>query len=247
MTCHDLSEIMTGRSEPMARSRGRSGDAANSDAGNRGRVHGRWMEKGSVSRMDRRPEGGDAEAARALWDRYFETTSSGSPATSSDLGDPRTRGRRGRGGRRPQRLRQLLRRDCRARELPSTGNDRDDLWRLLVVITARKAWAQADVDGEGSEARGARPDRDRRTLSRRRFEPETLAAIDRVAAPDPSPEFAAMVAEEYQEAPAKPWETNLQELRQVSRSGGWTASHSVDEIAETARMRLVGPSPESST
>jgi DNA-directed RNA polymerase specialized sigma24 family protein len=70
--------------------------------------------------------------------------------------------------------------------------DRDDLWRLLVVITARKAGAQAQ----------------RRRAQKRggdRFRVEDLGAdpeddrllLDQIAAPDPSPEFAAMVAEEY--------------------------------------------------
>jgi DNA-directed RNA polymerase specialized sigma24 family protein len=74
--------------------------------------------------------------------------------------------------------------------------DRDDLWRLLVVITARKAMAQANRNGrlkrgggrvvsevvvfggDGSDGEGS------------------LAGLEQIAAGDPTPEFAAMMAEE---------------------------------------------------
>jgi DNA-directed RNA polymerase specialized sigma24 family protein len=76
--------------------------------------------------------------------------------------------------------------------------DRDDLWRLLVVITARKAMGQArrqerqkrgggrvvdEVDLFGSDFAGGCG---------------SLAGLELIAAAGPSPEFAAMMAEECQ-------------------------------------------------
>jgi DNA-directed RNA polymerase specialized sigma24 family protein len=69
-------------------------------------------------------------------------------------------------------------------------NDRDDLWRILVTVTERKA---SDLlrrqrrlkRGDGRVANEADvADSDRRLL-------------DHIAGPAPTPEFAAMVAEEY--------------------------------------------------
>jgi DNA-directed RNA polymerase specialized sigma24 family protein len=59
-------------------------------------------------------------------------------------------------------------------------HDRDDLWRLLVVITIRKVAKQ--VRYEKALIRGG--DRE-------------VDGFDEVIGPEPSPEFAAQVAEEY--------------------------------------------------
>jgi DNA-directed RNA polymerase specialized sigma24 family protein len=72
--------------------------------------------------------------------------------------------------------------------------DRHDLWQLLVVITARKAYRQ--VAYANAEKRGG--GRPTETLP-----PETAAtaedlAIGQVLSREPTPEFAAQVAEEYQ-------------------------------------------------
>lgn len=72
--------------------------------------------------------------------------------------------------------------------------DRDDLWRLLVVITARKAVDQMQrrgrqkrgggrVVGESALA-GSNPDNE-------------LGGLDQMIGAEPTPEFAAMVAEEH--------------------------------------------------
>ncbi len=73
--------------------------------------------------------------------------------------------------------------------------DRDDLWRLLVVITVRKALNQVErhkaakrgggrLVGEADLADGD--------------EPEPRAGLDCFVGSEPSPELAAMVAEEYE-------------------------------------------------
>jgi DNA-directed RNA polymerase specialized sigma24 family protein len=74
-------------------------------------------------------------------------------------------------------------------------DDRHDLWQLLVTITARKAAdqierARALKRGGGrllDEAALDGPDPERR-----------IGGLDQLPSPDPTPEFAAMVAEQYQ-------------------------------------------------
>jgi DNA-directed RNA polymerase specialized sigma24 family protein len=74
--------------------------------------------------------------------------------------------------------------------------DRDDIWRLLVVITARKAMAQANR--EGRQKRGGGRVVEEAVLFQHGLEggDGSLAGLERIAAQGPSPEFAAMMAEE---------------------------------------------------
>ena len=86
--------------------------------------------EGSVSHWLRPLQEGDPDAVQPLW----SATSSGGRAGPQEAAQPAaSRGGRERG---PTRLRQLLSRR-RARPVPQLV-DRDSLWRLLVVITARK-------------------------------------------------------------------------------------------------------------
>jgi DNA-directed RNA polymerase specialized sigma24 family protein len=96
-------------------------------------------------------------------------------------------------------------------------DDREDLWRLLVVITARKAMAQANREarlkrggGRVVEDAGANP-----------------KGLDLLAGPEPSPEFAAMVAEEFQRLLDALEDDGLRDVA-VRRMEGYTS----DEIAE---------------
>jgi len=96
-------------------------------------------------------------------------------------------------------------------------DDREDLWRLLVVITARKAMAQADRQRRLKRGGGkVASEVDRSPLG-----------LDVLAGPDPSPEFAAMVAEEYQRLLDVLDDDDLRKVA-VSRMEGYTS----DEIAE---------------
>jgi DNA-directed RNA polymerase specialized sigma24 family protein len=74
--------------------------------------------------------------------------------------------------------------------------DRDDIWRLLVVITARKAMAQANR--EGRQKRGGGRVVEEAVLFGHGLggADGSLAGLERIAAQGPSPEFAAMMAEE---------------------------------------------------
>ena len=74
--------------------------------------------------------------------------------------------------------------------------DRDDLWRLLVVITARKAMAQANRNLRQKRGGG-------RVVSEvvlfggdDQAAPGPIAGLEQIAASGPTPEFAAMMAEQ---------------------------------------------------
>ena len=71
--------------------------------------------------------------------------------------------------------------------------DRDDLWKLLVVITARKTSAQ--VDRQGRQKRGGGRVVKATDLAANGLEGDH-DVLERVVASDPTPEFAAMLAEE---------------------------------------------------
>jgi DNA-directed RNA polymerase specialized sigma24 family protein len=73
--------------------------------------------------------------------------------------------------------------------------NRDELWRLLVVITVRKALSQ--VERQGAAKRGGG-----RLVGEAKLaggeESDSGTALDHFAGREPSPELAAMVVEEYQ-------------------------------------------------
>jgi DNA-directed RNA polymerase specialized sigma24 family protein len=74
--------------------------------------------------------------------------------------------------------------------------DRDDLWRLLVTITARKALHLSR--DERSLKRGGGAVRDEAALINHDGSAAEDAAIDEMLGREPTPAFAAQVAEEYQ-------------------------------------------------
>lgn len=100
---------------------------------------------------------------------------------------------------------------------------RDDLWRLLVVITTRKAAAQ--LRRESRKKRGG----DRFILEASTSpsdSPEDFELLDRIVGREPSPEFAAMVAEEFRNLLESLGEEPLRKVA-ISRMEGY----SVEEIA----------------
>src|SRR5262245_62670507 len=127
--------------------------------------------EGSVSGWLGLLRAGDEAAAQQLWERYFQRLVGlarkklqSLPRRAADEEDVALSAfdsfcRRAQDGRFPQLA------------------DRDDLWRLLVVITARKAGHLAR--DEGRRQRGA-----------------TDADLDQAVGAEPSPQFAAEVAEE---------------------------------------------------
>jgi DNA-directed RNA polymerase specialized sigma24 family protein len=144
---------------------------------------------GSVTHWLRRLGDGDAAAAQPLWDRYFDQLVQlaghklrGTPRRAADEEDVALSA-----------FKSVCLGLVRGR-FPQLA-DRDNLWKLLVLITARKAvnlavherrqkrgggWVVADATPPGGT--------------------DDFAAdgpIDRVIGREPTPEFAALMAEEY--------------------------------------------------
>jgi len=144
--------------------------------------------EGSISRWVTALKGGDAAAAQPLWERYHRQLVT--------LARQKLRPARRRAADEEDVVQNAFHsffRGVSAGRFPQL-NDRDNLWRLLVVITARKALDQlahdhrkrrggGTVQGESGIFPGA-ADWD-------------AAAIEQIVGDEPTPDFAAQVTEEY--------------------------------------------------
>lgn len=163
--------------------------------------------EGSVTHWLGRLRAGDQAAAQPLWERYFQQL----------VGQARARLRGA-----PRRVADeedvaLAAFDsfCRGAEhgrFPRLS-DREDLWKLLVVITARKA-SHLLRDQQRQKRGGTAP---------------AEVDLEQVVGQEPSPEFAAQVAEETQRLLGLLDETGDDELRQVAMLK--MESYTVEEIA----------------
>src|SRR4051794_17553692 len=144
---------------------------------------------GSVTLWIDRLKAGDHAAAQDLWERYFRRLVGlarhklrGAPRLPADEEDVAL---------------SAFDSFCRGAE---TGRfprlaDRDDLWRLLVVLTARKA---SDlVQHERRQKRGGGRVSGESAFLTPGTDLEEEAGMARVIGDEPTPEFAAQVAEEY--------------------------------------------------
>jgi hypothetical protein len=147
-------------------------------------------DEGSITRWIAGVKAGDFAAAQPLWERYF--------ARMVELARARLRAR------------SACARDAAIDEEDAALSafdslcaglargkfpqlaDRDDLWRLLVVITTRKVSVQARR--QIRQKRGGGQVRLASDLAEPGSDDDVLA---RAVASEPTPEFAAMVAEEY--------------------------------------------------
>jgi len=146
--------------------------------------------QGSVTHWLGALQAGDAAAAQPLWDRYF--------AQLVQLARARIRATAGGAADADGEDAALSAFDsfctgiARGRFPQLSG--RDDLWRLLVVITARKVWAQRQR--QRRQKRGG----DRVVVEadlKAYWAGEEGTGLERIIGPEPTPEFTAMVAEEY--------------------------------------------------
>jgi DNA-directed RNA polymerase specialized sigma24 family protein len=142
--------------------------------------------KGSVTCWVTALKGGDAAAAQPLWERYHRELV--------------TLAR--------QKLRSARRREADEEDVVQSAfhsffqgvargrfpqlHDRDNLWRLLVVITARKALDQ--LAREHTKRRGGGTPAGEPRISPG-GPPRDEAALEQVVGAEPTPEFAAQVAE----------------------------------------------------
>jgi DNA-directed RNA polymerase specialized sigma24 family protein len=136
---------------------------------------------GSVSRWISDLKAGDSLALQPLWDRYYATL----------VERARTKLRALRGSKAVNDEEDLalsafqsLYQGVREGRFPRLA-DRDDLWRLLVHLTACNA-----VDQHRAEHR-------RKRGGGRIINEDERNPLDQIIGTEPSPEFAAMVAEEY--------------------------------------------------
>lgn len=147
-------------------------------------------DKGSVSIWVGSLKAGDQAAAQKLWDRYFDKL--------VHVARAKLRARRRPGVVEDEEDAALSAFDslCAGAALgrfPQLA-DRDDLWKLLVVITARKAVDQ--LQREGRQKRGGGRVVAEATLAGPHAE-EGLGGLDQMVGSEPSPEFAALVADEH--------------------------------------------------
>lgn len=167
--------------------------------------------QGSVSRWLGQLQDGDAAAARHLWERYFRRLVGlarkklgGKPPAVADEEDVALSA-----------LDSLCRQVGQGR-LPHV-EDRDGLWRLLVVMTVRKA-AHLMRD-ESRQKRGGQVQRIDVTA-------DDAAGLSQILDKEPTPEVAAQFGEEYQRLLNLLGDPGLAAVAQRRLEG-----HSVEEIA----------------
>ena len=175
---------------------------------------------GSVTRRIGDLRAGDGEAAAALWERYFDRL--------VRLARKRLGGRAGGAEDEEDAALSAFESFCAglARGRFTELDDRDDLWKLLVVITARKAAAQ--VDRAGALKRGGGWNR----LDPAHADPGSVSEgnsglLADLVGHEPTPEFAAMVAEETRNRLGRLEDSQLRQIA-LDRMEGYTT----DEIAE---------------
>jgi DNA-directed RNA polymerase specialized sigma24 family protein len=147
-------------------------------------------DQGTVTRWIIALKAGDPAAAQALWERYFtqlvrlaraKLRSRYCPAADADEEDAAL---------------SAFDSFCAGiahGRFPQLA-DRDDLWRLLVVITARKVWAQVQHRRRlkrGGHRVFSATERDVTEFG------EGSNDLEQIVGSEPTPEFAAMVAEQY--------------------------------------------------
>jgi RNA polymerase sigma factor (sigma-70 family) len=174
--------------------------------------------EGSVTRWVAALKGGDAAAAQPLWERYHRRL----------VGLAR------------EKLRADRRRAADEDDIVQSAfhsffqgvsrgrfprlDDRDNLWRLLVVITARKVCDQIAHDHAARRGAGTVQGESRMSGL---GDNGDLVAIEQVVGDEPTPEFAAQVAEEYERLLDRLGDDSLREVA-VWKMEGLTA----DEIAD---------------
>jgi RNA polymerase sigma factor (sigma-70 family) len=143
---------------------------------------------GSVTRWVTALKGGDPAAAQPLWERYHRQLVSlarqklQSARRSADEEDVVQSA-----------FHSFFRGVARGR-FPRL-DDRDNLWRLLVLITARKALDLLAREQAKRRGGGTPPDEPRISPGEPGRDEE---ALEQVIGEEPTPEFAAQVAEQYQ-------------------------------------------------
>jgi DNA-directed RNA polymerase specialized sigma24 family protein len=177
---------------------------------------------GSITGWIAGVKAGDLAAAQPLWERYF--------ARMVDLARARLRasGRRGRDAASDEEDAALSAFDSLCAGLargrfPQLA-DRDDLWRLLVVITTRKVRAQARH--RLRQKRGGGQVQPASDLEDAQSDDDLFA---RAVGSEPTPEFAVMVAEEYRRLLDRLGDDVLRKVA-ILRMEGYTTETVADQL-----------------
>jgi DNA-directed RNA polymerase specialized sigma24 family protein len=171
---------------------------------------------GSVTHWLRLLREGDSEAARQLWQRYYPLLVARAHAAlgnrslrTADEEDV------------VQSAFKSFYRGLQQGRFPDLA-DHDGLWGLLVVLTARKAARLARA--EGAQKRGGGQVRAEADLP---LGEEDEGALEQVVGQEPTPEFAAQMAEEYRRLLGRLDSDELSSIAVWKMEG-----HTVEEIAE---------------
>ncbi len=143
---------------------------------------------GSVTHWISQIKTGDQAAAQPLWERYFQRL--------VGLARKKLQGTARRAADEEDAALSAFDSFCRGAErgrFPQL-QDRDDLWHLLVVITARKAFDQ--IQHERRQKRGAGDVLDEAAVARPPDASTLSCGLEQVVGTQPTPDFAAQVAEE---------------------------------------------------
>src|SRR5438067_3241525 len=160
--------------------------------------------QGSVTAWINLLKGGDAAAVQRLWEAYF----------------PRLVGMA------RKKLREAPRRAADEEDVALSAfdsfcdgvaqgrfpqlTDRDDLWHVLVTITARKAVQL--IRHEQRQKRGGGAVRGESVLQEGADSDREEMGLDQIIGSEPTPEFAAQVAEEYQQLLARLGDAGLRNI-----------------------------------
>jgi DNA-directed RNA polymerase specialized sigma24 family protein len=171
---------------------------------------------GSVTHWLTQLQAGDAAAVQPLWERYFSRL--------VGLARQKLQGRpRGAADEEDVAL-SAFDSFCRAAErgrFPQLG-DRDSLWRLLMVLTARKAAHLARDEGRLKRGGGAVVDA------------TEAACLDEVLGHEPTPALAAQAAEEYRRLLALLGDADLQRAA-VRKMEGYTLEEIATQLGRVPR------------
>jgi len=170
---------------------------------------------GSVTRWFDQLKAGDRDAVQQLWNRYFRRLVGlarlklqNAPRCAADEEDVALSAfdsfcRNAEKGRFPQLL------------------DRDSLWRLLVVLTVRKAQHLVRDETRQKRGGGAAPQSDTPGQS------DEVPILEQVLSREPTPEMAAQIAEEYRGLLNRLGDSELEGIALLRMEG-----YSVEEIAQ---------------
>jgi RNA polymerase sigma factor (sigma-70 family) len=174
---------------------------------------------GSVTTWIGMLELGDREAAQALWERYFprlielaRAKLRGAPLRAADEEDVALSA-----------LHTFFAAATRG-QIPQLEN-RDDLWRTLVLITAGKAIDQRRRD-QALKRGGHREERPPAGSA-------DMLALEDVVGAEPDPAFAAQLADEFQTLLGRLWDDRLREIALLKLEG-----HTNEEIASRLACSL---------